>query len=251
MPLELKIQEGNYYGVPHFFISHGEYEKNQRRQESDRNSVPLSREEKMLVALCERVLDLTAVNASLRELAAPAGSYIMLCYACMDAKGMHTLERYEGQTHCECCGRFGHVWKFSRSFAMERYCKNTLESRRKAREAISKPPPKHYYELRASSHENKVKILEWMREGVAEMDHGNAGWSRSDVLYPNALYRKLVTDKDGYLVDPEFISTQISSNNVLYRGGRSTDWTVLPLMSVRYIADQMANGQKYKLKGDV
>lgn len=63
MPLELKIQEGNYYGVPHFFLSHGEYEKNQRRQESDRNSVPLSREEKMLVALCERVLDLTAVNA--------------------------------------------------------------------------------------------------------------------------------------------------------------------------------------------
>ena len=160
---------------------------------------------------------------------------------------MSTLESTEGQTHCECCGRFGYVWKFTRSFAVERYIKNKVDSRREARTPV---PKQHYYALCAITHKDKVKILEWMRDERAEMYSGNAGWIKEDVLYPGAMYRKLVTDKDGYLVDPDYISIQIKAGKVWSKYAEETTWTEPLFSSVKGIVDFMGEGRRYKLKED-
>jgi hypothetical protein len=90
-----------------------------------------------------------------------------------------------------------------------------------------------------------------MRDGVAEMDHGNAGWIKTDTLYPDAFYRKLVTDKDGYLVDPDFISAQIKAGDVLAREAGATNWWKPSSVSVSGITRLMEQNVEYKLKGDV
>jgi hypothetical protein len=245
----LKIEEGAYCSLPHFYITHGTYAHTQRRAPTPYNTTPLSGEENMIVALCERVLDLTAVNASLRDLAAPSYVCHKFCLRCAEAKGLRREnDAVPESAHCGCCGNFAPLCQYSAQHVADTYVANKVSSRRAARAAT---PKKHYYTLCAITHEDKVKILEWMRDERAEMYSGNDGWIKETVLYPGATYRKLVTDKDGYLVDPDYISIQIKAGKVWSKYDAETLWTEPLFSSVKGIIDFMGQGRRYKLKEDV
>jgi hypothetical protein len=247
----LKIEEVPYCNLPHFFITHGTYAHTQRRAPTPYNTTPLSGEESMIVALCERVLDLTAVNASLRDLAAPSYVCHKFCLRCAEAKGLRREnDAVPESAHCDCCGNFAPLCQYSAQHVADTYVVNKVSSRRAA-QISAYAPKKHYYTLCAITHKDKVKILEWMRDERAEMYSGNAGWIKEDVLYPGAIYRKLVTDKDGYLVDPDYISIQIRAGKVWSKFAEETTWTEPLFSSVKDIADLMGEGRRYKMEEDV
>jgi hypothetical protein len=250
MTTELKIEEGTFYSQPHFFITDGEYNHYQRRAPNVSNPNPLSGEEKMLIALCERVLDLTAVNASLRDLAVPSYVRHKFCLRCAEAKGLRREnDAVPESAHCDCCGNFAPLCQYSAQHVADTYGVNKVSSRRAA-QISTYVPKKHYYTLTANTHKNKVKILEWMEDSMAEMDAGNAGWIEETVLYPNAVYRKLVTDKDGYLTDPEYISKLVQEGRAQLRKDPSCDWCIAANYGVEYITQRMKEGTQYTVRED-
>jgi hypothetical protein len=60
-----------------------------------------------------------------------------------------------------------------------------------------------------------------------------------------------VTDKDGYLVDPDYISIQIKAGKVWSKYDEEVTWTEPLFSSVKGIVDFMGEGRRYKLKEDV
>jgi len=247
---QLKIEEGTSYSQPHFFITNGEYNQYQRWAPNVSNPNPLSGEEKMLVALCEKVLHLERVRAAearvrAAEARAKWDQEIHLCQACDDNFGVTKTRgprpAIKDKEHCSSCGKYSYVWKFTRDDVMAAVGKN-IEETGKAK--------KHYYTLTANTHENKVKILEWMEDSMAEMDAGNAGWIEETVLYPNAVYRKLVTDKDGVLTDPEYISKLVQDGRAQLRKDPSCDWGIAVHYGVEYITQRLKEGTQYTVRED-
>jgi hypothetical protein len=90
-----------------------------------------------------------------------------------------------------------------------------------------------------------------MRDGVAEMYSGNTGWIEETVLYPNAVYRKLVTDKDGLLTDPEHISKLVQEGRAQLRKDPSCDWCIAANYGVEYITQRLKEGTQYTVREDV